>query len=87
MLVASLVAEVAKKLQCSEAEVGRRIGAADPQRLYQWKTYRRRMPTRALYMLITLSGRNITNAIGQYTMEWESKQVHTGKRASWLDRG
>lgn len=70
MLATILIEGVAQKLQISEAELGRRLGV-DRGRLYQWKTYRRRMPTRAVYELATLAGENAANAVGQYALEWE----------------
>jgi hypothetical protein len=72
VIVPSLVESVACTLQISEAEIGRRLGA-DRARLYQWKTYRRRMPTKALYKLATMAGVNLPNAVGQYNIEWTAK--------------
>lgn len=70
MLVAHLVESVASQQQVSEAEIGRRLGV-DRARLWQWKTYRRRMPTRAVYELATMAGVSAANAVGQYALEWE----------------
>lgn len=70
MLVPTLVETVAKKLQVSEAEIGRRLGV-DRSRLYQWKTYRRRMPTRALYELATMANADAQLVVGQYVIEWD----------------
>jgi hypothetical protein len=78
VLIDALIESVAKNLQVSQAEVGRRLGA-DRTRLYQWKTYRRKMPMRSLYKLVTMSGGNIPNALGQYQMEWHSVKVRAGK--------
>ena len=78
MIVATLLESVAATLQISEAEIGRRLGA-DRQRVYQWKTYRRRMPTAALYQLATMAGFNVPNIVGQYTIEWEARRVREGK--------
>ena len=78
MIVATLVETVASTLHVSEAEIGRRLGV-DRSRLYQWKTYKRRMPTAALYQLATMAGFNVPNIVGQYAIEWEAIRARRGQ--------
>lgn len=72
VVVNTLIQVAARRLNCSEAELARDHMRVDPQRLYQWKTYRRKMPTRHLYHLTTLAGNKLTQTLGQYTLEWAS---------------
>jgi hypothetical protein len=78
MVIPTLIEVVAKRLHIPEAEIGRRLGT-DRNRLYQWKTYKRRMPTPALYKLATLAGTNVTNVIGQYGLEWQHIRARRGR--------
>jgi hypothetical protein len=78
VIIDTLVQEVTKSLGIPDAELARRLGT-NRARLYQWKTYRRKMPTPYLYKLITMSGRNIQNTIGQYVIEWQRVRIYEGK--------
>lgn len=80
MIAETLIETVASMRQISEAELGRHLGV-DRGRLHQWKSYRRRMPTRVLYQLATMAGWNVPNVVGQYAVEWESVKVRRGKTA------
>jgi hypothetical protein len=73
VVVANTLIKVAcKRLECTEADLARDHMKVEPQRLYQWKTYRRKMPTRHLYHLVTLAGAKLTQTVGQYQIEWAS---------------
>lgn len=58
-----------------EADVARSLGV-ERVRLYQWKTHRRRCPTKHVTALAILARRDTTEALGQYAQEWETIKEH-----------
>ena len=78
MIAEALIDQACAALACSQAEIARRLEAT-PQRLYEWRTYRRRIPVPKLYRLVTLAGANMTDSVGQYEIEWQGVKARRGK--------
>ena len=92
MVSETLVANACRQLQITQAELARDYLHVKPQRLYEWRTMRRRIPAEVLDLLITLAAQDMAEkvaglraeTVGHYTMEWQQRRELVKRRETRL---